>query len=125
MHFNNLRTLIVDDMASMRLMIKTLLREHGIDNVVEASDGSKAVEALRGNRFQLIICDWDMPKMTGLEFLRHVRAEPDLAEVPFIMLTAVANRDHVKSAIEAGVSDYLTKPFKPHDLLRKIQRVLS
>ena len=124
MDLSKLKTLIVDDMSSMRMMIKSVLRENGIVDVVEAADGEKAAEILEKNRFQLIICDWDMPNMNGLEFLQHVRAEPSLGQMPFIMLTANADRDHVAQAIEAGVNDYLTKPFKPADLMRKVSRIV-
>ena len=115
MDLTKLKTLIVDDISSMRMMIKSVLREYGI---IE-----KAVEVIAASRFDLIICDWDMPKMNGLEFLQHVRADETTRQLPFIMLTANANREHVAQAIDAGVSDYLAKPFKPADLIRKIDRV--
>ena len=124
MDLTKLKTLIIDDMSSMRMMIKSVLREYGIIDVHEAADGEKAVELIAGGRFDLIICDWDMPKMTGLEFLRHVRATDTTRQLPFIMLTAVSDRDHVAQAIDAGVSDYLAKPFKPADLMRKIDRAM-
>ena len=123
MDLTKLKTLIVDDISSMRMMIKSVLREYGIIDVHEAADGEKAVELIAAGRFDLIICDWDMPKMNGLEFLQHVRADDTTRQLPFIMLTANANREHVAQAIDAGVSDYLAKPFKPVDLIRKIDRV--
>ena len=123
MDLTKLKTLIVDDISSMRMMIKSVLREYGIIDVYEAGDGEKAVEVIAASRFDLIICDWDMPKMNGLEFLQHVRADETTRQLPFIMLTANANREHVAQAIDAGVSDYLAKPFKPADLIRKIDRV--
>lgn len=124
MDFSKLKTLVVDDMSSMRMMIKAVLREHGIVDVVEAGDGEKAAEILQNKTFQLIICDWDMPKMNGLEFLRHVRTASSTGQMPFIMLTANSDREHVAQAIDAGVNDYLAKPFKPADLMRKIGHVL-
>lgn len=124
MDLTKIKTLIVDDMSSMRMMIKSMLRENGILDVHEAADGEKAVEALSQGAFQLIICDWDMPNMNGLEVLQHVRGDDRLGQLPFIMLTANADREHVAQAIDAGVSDYLAKPFKPHDLIRKIGRAL-
>ena len=124
MNLAKLKTLVVDDMSSMRMMIKSVLRDNGIVEIVEAADGEKAVELLAKGRIDLVICDWDMPNMNGLAFLRHVRADAAMARLPFIMLTANADRDHVERAIEAGVSDYLAKPFKPPDLIRKVMRVL-
>lgn len=124
MDLAKLKTLVVDDMSSMRMMVKAVLREHGIVDVKEASDGDKALEMYGHNDFQLIICDWDMPRMTGLEFLEAVRGEEAGRALPFIMLTANSNRDHVGKAIKAGVSDYIAKPFRPADLMKKIGRVL-
>lgn len=124
MDLTKLKTLIIDDMSSMRMMIKSVLREYGIVDVHEAANGEKAVEAIAAARFDLIICDWDMPRMDGLEFLQHVRADDDTRHLPFIMLTANYDRDHVAQAIDAGVSDYLAKPFKPADLMRKIDRAM-
>ncbi len=119
-----LTVMVADDMSSMRMMIKAVLRQVGIDAIAEAGDGDKAMELLSARHHDLVICDWDMPKANGLEVLQHVRGDPSLAELPFIMLTANSNRASVQQAIDAGVSDYLAKPFKPEDLLRKIRRVL-
>lgn len=124
MDLSKLTVFVADDMSSMRMMIKAVLRQVGIEAVAEAGDGVKAIEALSARSYDLLICDWDMPKATGLEVLQHVRGDPSLAKLPFIMLTANANRVNVQQAIDAGVSDYLAKPFKPEDLLRKIRRVL-
>lgn len=120
MDLSKLKTLVVDDMSSMRMMVKAVLRGNGILDVHEAGDGEKVIEVLRGSDFQLIICDWDMPNVSGLEVLKHVRGDEHQKDLPFIMLTANADRDHVAQAIDAGVSDYLSKPFKPADLIRKI-----
>jgi two-component system chemotaxis response regulator CheY len=121
-----LKVLVVDDMASMRLMIKAVLRDTGIADVREAGDGEKALELLlAGNSgFDLVICDWDMPKKDGLEVLRSLRGDARLAQLPFIMLTANSARGQVMQAIDAGVSDYLARPFKPQALIDKIRRVL-
>ena len=124
MDLTKLKTLIIDDMSSMRMMIKSVLREYGIIDVHEAADGEKAVDMIGAGRFDLIICDWDMPRMNGLEFLQHVRGDEKIRDLPFIMLTANFDREHVSQAIEAGVNDYLAKPFKPADLMRKIERAI-
>jgi two-component system chemotaxis response regulator CheY len=124
MNLSKLKVLVVDDMSSMRMMIKAVLRELGIVEIREAGDGSKALEQFAGHSFDLVICDWDMPNTTGLEVLRALRSEAATLRLPFIMLTANSKRDHVRAAIDAGVSDYLAKPFKPIDLRSKIARVL-
>ena len=124
MDMSRLKVLVVDDMSSMRMMIKAILREIGVVAISEAGDGEKAIERLGHGAFDMVICDWDMPKATGLDVLRQVRGEATTASLPFIMLTANAGRAYVTDAIEAGVSDYLAKPFKPDDLIHKIQRVL-
>jgi len=124
MDLNKLKTLVVDDMSSMRMMIKAVLRDSGIVAIKEAGDGAKALELLKQETFGLVICDWDMPSVSGLEVLRQVRSRDDLEGLPFIMLTANSGRDHVSQAIDAGVSDYLAKPFRPNDLVNKIRRVV-
>ncbi len=123
MKHENLRLLVVDNMSSIRLLIKAILREMGITSIVDANDGQKALEHLAAQPFDLVICDWDMPKVTGLEVLQQVRSVEKTSSLPFIMLTANSNRDSVSKAIEANVSDYLAKPFKPEDLVNKIKRL--
>lgn len=122
---SKIKVLVVDDMSSMRMMIKAVLREIGVVEIAEAGDGVKAGEMLAARPYDLVICDWDMPKANGLEVLQRVRGAGALATTPFIMLTANSQRDHVSQAIEAGVSDYLAKPFKPDDLMRKVRRVVG
>jgi len=121
---SKVKTLVVDDMPSMRMLIKSVLRDIGISDVAEANDGEKAIEVLARDRFRLIICDWDMPRMSGLDVLRYVRGDGGHQHLPFIMLTANASREHVAKAIDAGVTDYLAKPFKPADLVTKVFRVV-
>ena len=115
------KILLVDDMGSMRAVIKAFLVEGGYLNIVEAADGIKALDLLKHGKFDFIVCDWDMPNMTGLELLIEVRASEQLKHLPFLMLTATNNVDKVKAAIDAGVSDYIAKPFKPKTLTDKIK----
>jgi two-component system, chemotaxis family, chemotaxis protein CheY len=122
---SDLKILLVDDMGSMRAVIKAFLVDDGYINIVEAADGIKALELLKHGNFDFIICDWDMPKMTGLELLIEVRASEQLKHLPFLMLTATNKTEKVKAAINAGVSDYIAKPFKPQTLMDKIQNSLS
>jgi len=125
MKYENLSILVVDDMSSMRMMIKSVLRKLGVINIHDANDGEKALEIIESHPLDLVICDWDMPKVDGFEVLEQVRSKSSTQELPFIMLTAVSKRGYVTSAIDAGVSDYLAKPFKPQDLIDKIQSVLA
>lgn len=121
----NPKVLVVDDMKSMRNLIKACLGELGLTEISEAADGKMALALLRSKPFDLVICDWDMPTMDGLEVLRAVRSEERLAELRFIMLTANALDSKVREAINAGVSDYVAKPFLPETLQKKVTRQLS
>lgn len=116
--------LIVDDMASMRGLIKATLKQAGYQNLEEAPDGESAMGMLARNQYGFVICDWDMPKANGLEVLEFVRQDRQLLDLPFIMLTANAARDQVLKAIELGVTDYISKPFKPETLLSKLTQHL-
>ena len=118
------RILIVDDMAAMRGLIKATLKQAGYHQVEEAIDGESAIGKVSKNTYDCVICDWDMPKANGLEVLQHVREQMRLQDLPFIMLTANTNASHVTQAIELGVTDYISKPFKPETLLTKLNRHL-
>lgn len=113
-----MRALIVDDSGTMRTIIKRGLLLLGVTDIVEAGDGVQAFQLFENGEYGLILSDWNMPNMDGLEFLRRVR---ELSEqVPFIMITTEAERSRVVSAIQAGVSDYLVKPFTVDILKSKL-----
>jgi two-component system, chemotaxis family, chemotaxis protein CheY len=114
------RILIVDDYSRMLRIIRGLLRQLGYDQVEEASDGASALDKLRQKRFSLVISDWNIQPMSGLELLRQVRADPALATLPFIMITAEARAAKIAEAQQAGVSDYIIKPFGAEALSLKI-----
>jgi len=122
---NKIKTLVVDDMSSMRALVKASLRQFGVNDVVECSDGAQALETLKRFPIQLVISDLNMPKMDGLALLRAVRAEPALAKMPFILLTSRGEIELVKEAIALGVSNYITKPFAFGALQKKIEAVLG
>ena len=122
---DQLRILIADDMGSMRSLIKATLREAGYREIDEAIDGAGAMKQIAKTHYDLIICDWDMPKATGLDVLQRVRSADQRADLPFIMLTGTTQADLVKQAIDAGVTDYLAKPFRPDALIEKVTRALS
>ena len=121
----NMRILVVDDFTPMRRIIINLLRQLGFGNVTEADDGTTAWEKLHSEQIDLVISDWNMPQMTGLELLQRVRATPNLAQMPFIMVTAEGKRENVIAAVQAGVSNYVVKPFNAATLKEKMVRVIG
>lgn len=120
-----MKFLIVDDFSSMRRMVKSVLNELGYTNVTEADDGSTALPLLRDGDFDFLITDWNMPGLPGLELLRAVRANPKLAKLPVLMLTAEAKRDQIVEAAQAGVNGYVIKPFTADVLKKKLAKILE
>ncbi len=121
----NMNILIVDDYKTMLRIVRNLLRQLGFVNIEEATDGSMALQLLRGGNFGLIISDWNMEPMTGLQLLREVRSDPKLKPIPFIMVTAESKSENVIAAKEAGVSNYIVKPFNAETLQAKMVSVLG
>jgi two-component system chemotaxis response regulator CheY len=121
----NMHVLIVDDYKTMLRIIRNLLKQIDIENVEEASDGAEALTKLQAGNFGLIISDWNMEPMTGLQLLQHVRGEPKLKATPFIMITAESKTENVIAAKQAGVSNYIVKPFNAETLRSKIQQVVG
>ncbi len=121
----NLPILIVDDYRTMLRIIRNLLKQLSFTNVDEASDGGDALAKLRDKSYGLVISDWNMQPMTGLELLREVRADATLAHLPFIMITAESKAENVVAAKEAGVDNYIVKPFNAETLKAKITSVLA
>jgi two-component system chemotaxis response regulator CheY len=120
-----LSILIVDDYKTMLRIIRNLLQQLGFSNVEEATDGTMALSKLRERSYGLVISDWNMQPMTGLELLREVRADAQLKATPFIMITAESKTENVIAAKEAGVSNYIVKPFNAETLKAKISSVLG
>lgn len=119
----NMRVMIVDDYNTMLRILRNLLRQLDLNNVEEASDGQTAFEAMQRNVPNLIISDWNMAPMTGLDLLRKVRADARLRPIPFIMVTAESKTENVIAAKQAGVSNYIVKPFNAETLRTKIASV--
>jgi two-component system chemotaxis response regulator CheY len=117
--------LIVDDYLTMIRIIRNLLTQLGFDNLDEAPDGRAALTKLKERRFGLVISDWNMEPMSGIELLRQVRADPALAALPFLMITAENRDDRVALAREAGVDGYVVKPFNADTLGKQIARAIS
>lgn len=122
---HNITILVIDDQALTRSMVKSILKGLGYAVVLVAENGPIALELLETEKVDIIICDWNMPQMSGLEFLKKVRANPATRKIPFLMLTAEAYRENVSAAIAAGVSDYIAKPFTPDVLANKVESTLK
>src|ERR1700722_8420147 len=121
----SMNVLIVDDYKTMLRIIRNLLKQIEFNNVEEASDGAEALSKLRAGNFGLVISDWNMAPMTGLQLLQEVRADSKLKHVPFIMITAESKTENVVAAKQAGVSNYIVKPFNAETLKGKIEMVLG
>lgn len=121
----NMRILSVDDFSTMRRIIKNLLKQLGYHNVLEADDGTAALEMLRRQKIDLVISDWNMPKMTGIELLKAIRADESLKQIPLLMVTAEAQRENVIEAAKAGANNYIVKPFTSETLKDKIDKIFG
>ena len=121
----NLKFLVVDDFSTMRRIVKNLLQELGYNDITEADDGNTALPLLKGGSFDILITDWNMPGMPGLDLLKAVRADPKLAKMPVLMLTAEAKREQIVEAAQAGVNGYVVKPFTAATLKEKIDKILT
>lgn len=121
----NMKILIVDDFSTMRRIEKNILKHIGFTNIDEAGDGSEALQKLRAKKYDFIISDWNMPVMEGIELLRAVRADESLKHLPFLMVTAEAEKASVLLAIKEGVSNYIVKPFTEDVIKAKIEQIFS
>ncbi len=121
----NMQVLIVDDYKTMLRIIRNLMKQLGFNNVDEATDGSAALQKLRDKKYGLVISDWNMEPMTGLQLLREVRADGELKAMPFVMITAESKTENVIAAKQAGVNNYIVKPFNAATLKSKLQSVLG
>jgi two-component system chemotaxis response regulator CheY len=121
----NMKILVVDDYRTMLRILRNLLRQLDFRNVEEATDGTEALQKLKESNFGLVISDWNMEPMTGIQLLRHVRADERLKRIPFIMVTAESKPENVVAAKQAGVSNYIVKPFNAQTLKMKMASVLG
>lgn len=120
----NTKILVVDDFSTMRRIIKNLLRQIGFNNIEEADDGSTALQKLRSDPVDLVISDWNMPKMTGLDLLKAIRGDAQLKKIPVLMVTAEAKKENIVEAVQAGVNNYIVKPFTADTLKAKLEKVV-
>ena len=121
----NMQVLVVDDYKTMLRIIGNLLKQLGFNNVDTATDGSMALQMMRRTAYGLVISDWNMEPMTGLQLLKEVRADGSLKETPFIMITAESKTENVNAAKQAGVNNYIVKPFNAATLKGKMTAVLG
>lgn len=121
----DLNVLVVDDAATMRRIVRSLLRELGIKNVREAEDGEMAFEDLKRQKADLVVSDWAMPKMTGIELLRAIRQDDALKDTPVLMVTAESKKESIMEAVQAGVSNYIVKPFNSKTLEEKLHKIFK
>ena len=117
--------LVVDDFSTMRRIVKNILRQLGFSNIIEADDGTTALAKLRSEKIDFVITDWNMPKMTGMELLKEIRADEKLKALPVLMVTAEALQENIIAAVKAGVNNYIVKPFDAKTLGEKINKIFS
>jgi len=116
--------LCVDDFPTMRKIVKTVLKQLGYQNIQEAEDGVQGLAILRRDPgIQFVVSDWNMPNMTGIELLKEVRKDPKLKHLPFLMVTAEADKENIVEAVKSGVSNYIVKPFNAATLKEKIEKI--
>ena len=120
-----MKILVVDDFSTMRRIIRNLLRDLGFNNADEADDGSTALPMLKTGKYDFLVTDWNMPIMEGIDLVRAIRADPDLRELPILMVPAEARREQIVAAAEAGVNGYIVKPFTAQTLEQKIAKIFE
>jgi two-component system, chemotaxis family, chemotaxis protein CheY len=122
---SNMKILVVDDFSTMRRIVKNLLADLGYTNVAEADDGKTAWPMLQQGDFEFVVTDWNMPGMTGIDLLKHIRADARLASLPVLMVTAEAQREQIVEAAQAGVNGYIIKPFTAATLKEKLDKIFQ
>ena len=121
----NKKVLIADDFTEVTRFIRYSLKNIGFTNIREADSGKAVLRALKKEKYDLILCDWNMPDMSGMEILKKIRSNDELKDIPFIMVTATAEEEKVLAAIEAGVSNYILKPFTAETINETIDKVFG
>ena len=121
----NIKILVADDFPEVTRVIRNILKNIGFTNIREADSGKAVLRALKKEKYDLILCDWNMPDMTGVEVLKKIRSDDELKEIPFIMVTAEAEKEKILEAIKAGVSNYIVKPFTAQAISEAIKKVFG
>jgi two-component system, chemotaxis family, chemotaxis protein CheY len=121
----NMKILVVDDMSTMRRIVKNILKQLGFSNMEEAENGQEALTKLRADSYGFVVSDWNMPVMPGIEMLRNIRADDKLKHIPVLMVTAEAQKENLVEAIQAGVNNYIVKPFTAETMQEKIGKIFK
>ncbi|GJL50912.1 chemotaxis response regulator CheY [Candidatus Nitrospira salsa] len=121
----SMKVLVVDDMSTMRRIVKNVLKQIGYSDIAEAENGQDALTKLKAGGFGLVVSDWNMPVMPGIELLRNVRGDANLKSLPFLMVTAEAQKENIIEAVQAGVSNYVVKPFTAEALQEKLEKIFA
>jgi two-component system chemotaxis response regulator CheY len=121
----NMKVLVVDDFATMRKIIRNILKQIGFTNIIEADDGANALAVIKQERIDFVVTDWNMPNMTGLELLKNIRATENAKGLPVLMVTAEGLADNVVDAVKAGVDNYVVKPFTAETVQEKIEQIFA
>lgn len=119
----NMKILIVDDFSTMRRIIRNILKQIGYSDIHDAEDGTQAITKLKADRFDFVISDWNMPNMSGLDLLKAIRTDADLKDTKFLMVTAETMQESVIAAVQAGVNNYIIKPFTAETMKERIDRI--
>lgn len=122
---SKMRFLVVDDFSTMRRIVRNLLKELGFADIEEAEDGNIALTRLKGEKFDFVVSDWNMPNMSGIELLKAIRADASLKHLPVLMVTAEAKKENIVEAAQAGASGYIVKPFTAATLDEKLKKILD
>ncbi|WP_447603159.1 chemotaxis response regulator CheY [Nitrospira sp. Nam80] len=121
----NMKVLVVDDMSTMRRIVKNILKQLGFTNLEEAENGQDALGKLKKENYGFVVSDWNMPVMMGIDMLRAIRADEQLKHIPVLMVTAEAQKENLMEAIQAGVSNYIVKPFTAETMQEKINKIFK
>jgi two-component system, chemotaxis family, chemotaxis protein CheY len=121
----NMKILVVDDMSTMRRIVKNILKQLGFSNMEEAENGQEALTKLRADSYGFVVSDWNMPVMPGIDMLRAIRADDKLKHIPVLMVTAEAQKENLIEAIQAGVNNYIVKPFTAETMQEKIAKIFN
>mgnify|MGYP001068177483 FL=1 len=118
-----MKILVVDDFATMRKIVRNILKQLGFNNIEEADDGNSALTQLKSQSFDFVVTDWNIPNMSGLELVKAIRADGNLKHIPLLMVTAEALKENIVAAVKAGVNDYVVKPFDAKTMSDKLVRI--
>lgn len=121
----NMKILVVDDMVTMRRIVKNILRQLGFSNIDEAENGQEALQKLRSDTFGCVVSDWNMPVMTGIDMLRAIKADEKLKAIPVLIVTGKAQQSNLVEAVQAGASDYIVKPFTVETMQEKLGNIFK